>query len=552
MKVITKKVRYVVTVAYAILFAGCSHLVNSLICVQVDPLEKVFTEQLHFVETLDTAAVAKGETATFQIVIRSAYSIQGLKVEAGSLVNGNRQIAATEKAFVGYIRAGVHAGGYVGNKSKDAVYPVSDLYPDCLQEVASIDVASMQNQPVWVSYTIPRDASDGNYTANVVFTGKTNGKSFRINKQVNIKVYPVTLPEQTLWVTNWFTNAGFSKMNGNQPVEPYSDRYWELLTAMAHVMRDHGQNTYIFWDWPGLCNIECTGTQYSFDFANFDRMVELLIREGGLKRIEGGHLASHTNVLISVPKKGGIPADNELAQNYLSQFLPALYSHLETKGWTKMYIQHICDEPFDEHAESYIRVAELVKKYMPGIPIIEAFGTKSIVNAVDIRVPVLNLYHQEYAFFQERQAAGDEVWFYTCVGPQDNYANRFLELPLVQTRYLHWINYRYGATGYLHWGFNWFHMGYTNDAAFNFAIPNPGGDSWIVYPKEGGVYSSIRLAAMRDGINDYELLKLLERKAPDKAKQLAGEVIRDFDSYNSNVRAFRLTRLRLLELLSEN
>ena len=48
----------------------------------------------------------------------------------------------------------------------------------------------------------------------------------------------------------------------------------------------------------------------------------------------------------------------------------------------------------------------------------------------------------------------------------------------------------------------------------------PGGDSWIVYPKNGKLYSSIRLEAMRDGIADYTLLQMLAQKEPDLAKEL--------------------------------
>lgn len=120
----------------AILITGCSHPVeNPVLCVQLDPLEKVFTEESYFIENADTAAVAKGETATFQFVVKSAYPIQNMKVEAGDLVNGDRNIAATLKAFVGY----VHVGYYSGRRSRDAILPVSELYPDCLQEVESIE-----------------------------------------------------------------------------------------------------------------------------------------------------------------------------------------------------------------------------------------------------------------------------------------------------------------------------------------------------------------------------------------------------------------------------
>jgi hypothetical protein len=545
-----KKLIVLLIVASTLLLAGCKRAADNIVsCTQVDPLEKVFTEESYFVENPDTAAVAKGETASFQFVIRSPYPVRNLRMEAGNLINGDKQIVATLKAFVGYIRAGNHANPH----SRNAVFPISDYYPDCLQEVDYVDVQSMQNQPVWISYTIPRDTESGNYTALLAFTGTVDGKPFRINKQVNVKVFPVTLPEQTLWVTNWFSQDGFSKMNGGKPVEFYSDRYWELIAKMANTMRDHRQNVYNLWDWSGLCGIKRSGATYTFDFTNFDKTVELFIREGGLKRIEGGHLGGRmgnwdSDFGVHIPFDAQKPIDDEVAKNYLSQFLPALYNHLKEKGWSKMYVQHIADEPTDQNATSYIRFAEFVKKCMPDIPIIDAVMSPKLANTVNIWVPILDQYHKDYAFYRERQTNGDEIWFYTCTGPQGNYANRFLEQPLVQTRFLHWINYRYGSTGYLHWGFNWWHMNTTNDAAVN---DWPAGDSWIIYPAEGKVYSSIRLAAMRDGIADYELLKLLEKKDPEKAKQLAAEVILGFDSYNNNVRAFRLTRLKLLQALQD-
>ena len=79
----------------------------------------------------------------------------------------------------------------------------------------------------------------------------------------------------------------------------------------------------------------------------------------------------------------------------------------------------------------------------------------------------------------------------------------------------------------------------------------PGGDSWIVYPKEGGVLPSIRLEAMRNGIEDYELLKMLEIWNPKAAQELVRDVVYDFKTYDINVATFRETRRRLLELLSE-
>jgi hypothetical protein len=140
--------------------------------------------------------------------------------------------------------------------------------------------------------------------------------------------------------------------------------------------------------------------------------------------------------------------------------------------------------------------------------------------------------------------------------PQGDYANRFIELPLIKTRLLHWINYRYGATGYLHWGYN----AWRDDVdPFENPAPDhpagrtilPAGDAWIVYPGRDGSLDSIRLEAMRDGIADHELLCMLGERDPDAARRLAARHILDFDEYECDVEIFRATRRELLTLLAE-
>ena len=86
-----------------------------------------------------------------------------------------------------------------------------------------------------------------------------------------------------------------------------------------------------------------------------------------------------------------------------------------------------------------------------------------------------------------------KTWFYTCLAPQGDFANRFLEQPLIKTRLIHWLNFKYGATGYLHWGFNQWFTGndpYKETTRMNEEGGNtlPGGDSWIVYPNNGKLY----------------------------------------------------------------
>ena len=170
-------------------------------------------------------------------------------------------------------------------------------------------------------------------------------------------------------------------------------------------------------------------------------------------------------------------------------------------------------------------------------------------------VPQLNFAHEDYAFYRERQSMGDEFWFYTCLAPQGEYANRFIELPLLKTRVLHWINYRFGLSGYLHWGLNFWRgdpFVETTGVIVEGGNVLPGGDAWIVYPGDGTFLSSIRLEAMRDGIVDFELLTRLRRSRPEETDELARQVVYRFDLYDMGVEDFRAKRRRLLEDLSRD
>jgi hypothetical protein len=88
---------------------------------------------------------------------------------------------------------------------------------------------------------------------------------------------------------------------------------------------------------------------------------------------------------------------------------------------------------------------------------------------------------------------------------------------------LHWINYLYDLDGYLHWGLNHFagDNPYTQEAI---SKGLPLGDRAIVYPGTNGLLGSLRSSAMRDGLQDYEYLWVLEDEL-SKIKQRVGEEV---------------------------
>jgi hypothetical protein len=152
-----------------------------------------------------------------------------------------------------------------------------------------------------------------------------------------------------------------------------------------------------------------------------------------------------------------------------------------------------------------------------------------------------------------RDQAGIELWFYTCMYPTGRYPNRFLDFSLLKTRILHWINWRYRLTGYLHWGLNF----WTNDPFHQDRIRDslPPGDCWIVYPGPDGPLDSLRWEHMREGIQDFELLWLLDHTAkeagrsPEAADTICAHLVPDPITYARDFTALRAGRRAAIEAL---
>ena len=147
------------------------------------------------------------------------------------------------------------------------------------------------------------------------------------------------------------------------------------------------------------------------------------------------------------------------------------------------------------------------------------------------------------------------MWFYTCLFPRGRYMNRLMDFPLLKTQLLHWLNHRYGLTGFLHWGWNFWGPEPTKNTEPVINMNQtllPSGDAFIVYPDKArlSVFASIRLEAMRAGIEDYEMLSALAKRDPAAADALAREAVASFTDYVRDPAAFRRIQAKLIEALA--
>ncbi len=543
-----------------ILLAGTVWADDSLQFWWADPLEKVFRDAVPGKAGKMVAEVARGECATFQAVVKAAGPVTGLRAELAMLTRrrGHETLPSGTARFVGY----VPVDRPTQKPSKDQLRMPPADYPDPLLEADAVEVPAGQAQPIWITVPIPEEAMPGTYSGKLTVTGTVGGRAVSLAQRLQVRVYKAVAGRSRLWVTDWF--AMHWPHMGIAP-EPESEEYYLLLRRYARNLAEHRHTVALISPTSLMkVSVAANGT-LAFDFSRFDRWVQIFKEEGVIGRIEGGHIGGRqggweSEFVVNIWRvqdgkavQGSAGPASAEAEAFYAQFFPALVAHLKEKGWLECYMQHLADEPIAANVESYRAMAKLARAHGPELRIIEACHSKDITGAIDIWVPQLNYLRESFAHYQERQRQGEEVWFYTCVFPQGEYANRFIELPLIKTRLLHWINFRYGITGYLHWGYNH----WTNDDPFMHTTrPHggppylPAGDAWIVYPGKEGPLDSIRFEAMRDGIADYELLCQLKERDPGTAQRLAETLVLDFDQYDTNIKDFRAVRRELLRRLS--
>ncbi|MCF0172884.1 MAG: DUF4091 domain-containing protein [Bacteroidales bacterium] len=542
---------------------------KSLGIYQIDAMTKVSEKGITQKYDCDTLAMARGEVASIQIGLEALEDLSGMTVTVGTFSDGKgHSLPAPVTGWVEYVPSSVNPAsfGYLNdNTFADPIIP-SDA-PFSLQKGC--------HKLFWMDIESPEDAVPGLYTAKVTFNGNSTGGAVSQDLYVSCEIYPVVIAESGLKVSNWIFEWFFEQMNNGVKPEYGEPRYFEMRDILAKTCRSIGQNTYLLTAqlWPS--GITDDGT-FTFSFEKFDEEVEFYIREGGLKFIEGSHVCSvienwgstYVPVYNYIPDgKGGWRwLDRNLIYNnwdeyrgyvesYLEDYFTALQAHLKAKGWIDMFALHIGDEPAASNAESWNFYASLAKKYAPEVKLMDAVdngSTKLIGDLCDIMCPKLDVYDNESAYYEQRHREGKNDWIYTCVLPQGEYANRFVCQPLLKTRYLHWENYRTHTDGFLHWGLMYWPDDLYKDIFRDCAVGGLcGGDSYLIYPGYHTLYISTRACAQREGINDYALLKMAEKKSQAKADEWISRVNPDFKTFNLSTHDFRKIRREMLEYLSQ-
>jgi hypothetical protein len=532
----------------------------------VDSLTKVFpTDAIgkHRLAAPDFWA-GRNQHVSIQFAIRSTTTLKDVSADVTSLrrTAGGSFNDVTVRS-VGYVVVGSHSDD---TPPDELIGEAPGWYPDPLWTFP-IELERNRTHSLWVTVAVPANAVPGLYRGTLRV--RTNKRTLA-RADFRIHVLSATVPSQhTLKVTNWF-NLGNTASRQFYDVPQFSVGWWTLVENIAHVMAEHRQNVVIT-PLMDLITPRAEGGYLAYDFSNFDRWVDTFRKAGVIGYVEGSHLlgrAGSYDAALTVPiflfengkvTRQELSPDDPRVESYLAGFLSALNMHLAEKNWKSIYFQHILDEPHGGEPPYYARIADLVHRKLPDVLTIDAVDASDIPeelkNNTDVWVPQLGRFDNQMPLIRDRIQSGHDVWFYTCLFPNKRYLNRLIDYPLIKVRLLHWLNFRYSFTGFLHWGWNYWTPEPVKDTQpvidANTQLLPPG-DAFIVYPDRAGksVFSSIRLEAMREGIEDYELLRVLQQTNPAAAEQLSQAAITSFTKYVRDPTEFRKIERKLLQALS--
>ncbi|HOD81196.1 MAG: hypothetical protein BWX88_02460 [Planctomycetes bacterium ADurb.Bin126] len=505
----------------------------------------------------------QNEVLSAQFVIRANEDLQDVTIQVGPLRCDQADSVLPPSAVRWNFVDGISIRENTPKLDKrDLTRPAPAVFPDVLSEDRRRPLAKGTLKAVYLTIAVPRDAKAGEYRGEVAVRSARTGAALPLA----LTVCPLALSDQRhLMVAEWFSTHRFKQHHGIDPRD--QDAFYRMLGVYAKNMAEHRQNVFRV----SLELIRCSrggDGKLELDFSAFDRWAEVFWSTGRMDLLETGFVArfgeggwSSPDVLLrdfgvrdASGKTVRVPG-----KEFLPEFLPALVEHLRRKKWLDKTVFHISDEPSNHNIMAWREASDFVHRCAPQLRRIDAIETPHCLDRLEVWVPKLDHLATWSGAFEDAQRRGNEMWFYTVgIFQKGSLPNKTVDVPLIDSRIIHWINCRYALKGYLHWGLN----AWSDDP-----IADPGkhrGDGWHVYPAKGGLLNSLRWEQMRNGLQDYECLWLLEDRIakvktamPPRAAalidphrrsvEIASQVVRTYDDCSRDPAVLYAARRQAIE-----
>ena len=469
-----------------------------------------------------TATGWKGERLNIMLLVWSADTISQVRVVLNDLKTANGNVLGKNNLKAQLVRYIISNYPYGAREVSCGEGPVDKAYlmPDRLEAINRFELPGKTVRPVWLSLDIPSAIAAGIYKGEIEI--RSEKQHFKLQVSVNIQNQTLPKPHDwtfrlDLWQNPWVI-AEYYK------VKPWSDEHKLLLKKHLKLYADAGgkfittycvhspwaDNSYMIEgnmiEW-----IKKKDGAWRFDYSIFDQYVQLAIDAGIDKAI---------TIYTPIPWGDRFRYIDEPTGNYITEqwqatsaifktnwnvFLTDLKKHLESKGWmNKTYLG------INENAmEQTLGAIKVIRDHSKQWKITYAGDWhEELTGLLDDYSCVFNK-EPSVKEVSDRFTKKQTFTFYICCTP--SFPNTFVFSPPVEGRWLGWYTIAHEYDGMLRWAYDAWPADPVRDARH---IYWPGGDSYMIYP---GAESSIRFEKMREGIADYEKIKLLKAKAANSA-----------------------------------
>ncbi len=478
----------------------------------------------------------KGERLNTQIVVWSPDTLQQVRFKVNDLKNEKGKLLSKDNIQLNkvcYVLSNYPYGSGEPNCG-ETPYKNGFLMPDRFETFDRFDVPGKTVRPVWLSCNIPSNAEPGIYNGTIDVLSQ-NGNAVL---NIKIKVQNQTLPKPhdwkyryDLWQNPWVIADYYH-------ITPWSEEHKALLKKHLKLYADAG-GTYITTygvhsPWSdneyaiegGMIEwIKRKDDSWKFDYNIFDEYVELAMSMGIDKAI---------TIYTPVPNNNRFRYMDEKTSNYVYEswppqsdtfktiwniFLNDLKTHLEKKGWFE---------------KTYIGINESeLSQTLAAIKVVKENSRKWKITYAGDWHKELDTLLDDYCCVYENQPSINEVkarsakgftsTYYVCCHPAK--PNNFLFSPPVEGRWMSWYSAAHGYNGFLRWAYDSWPADPMRDARYGSWAA---GDCYLVYP---GGNSCIRFEKLREGIVDYEKMRIIRELAAKSNDKSVKDLMSAFDAH---------------------
>ena len=519
---------------------------------------------------------ARNEFEPFQLVLRAEERpLRGVDAEVTDLAAERGGAAIPSRHATVYLARPLRLArpssieGAAG-EWPDPLVPRVDRYAGERRNAFPFDLEPERNQPLWIELYVPPETAPGAYRGEVRVSV---GGETRLAVPLRLEVWPFTLPSTASLPTSF----GFS---GILAVREHHGRYttdeenFELTrgyaeAALRHRISLHGRSMTpppaVFRD-----------GRAALDWERYDREVGPFLDGTVFAEDDPLPRARVTSIDVITPP--------ELTERERVLYWRAWAEHFRERGWLDRLFLYVLDEPAGpEDYPEVLRLGRLAREADPELRVLLTEQlVPSLAGVVDVWVTLVNCLEERPGVgsyceetvarpaYAAAERAGAGLWWYqsgvshgcTQVGgePFTGWPSYVIDAPAVAHRILPWLAWSRDIGGELY--FNTVEtFGREGSDPWRDVFAHGGnGDGTLFYPgtpeRIGGSthvpVESLRLKLIREGLEDYEYLALLERSgAGSAARARAAALGRSTFSWERSPEALYAARRAIGERLAE-